>query len=170
MALAAACGREADQAAAPDDRERPRQTAKKIVLTETDLGVPRWTLEADQVASYQQRRVVFAENVHVDFFDEFGKHVSTLTSKEGRLDTAENDMTAIGDVVVRNVEGYTLETDSLRWLSREEKIRTDAFVRMTHEGDVLTGYGLVSDPALEHFEIRERVSGRSEREMPVEGE
>lgn len=138
------------------------------MLTETDLGVPRWTLEADQVASYRERRVVYAENVHVDFFDKKGRHVSTLTSREGRLDTAENDMTAIGEVVVRNADGYTLESDSLRWINRQEKIRTDAFVRLTRGTDVLTGYGLVSDPALEHFEILERVSGRSQREAPIE--
>jgi LPS export ABC transporter protein LptC len=168
--LAAACGGGSDRAASPEERERPKQTAKRISLTETDMGIPRWKLDADQVASYSGRQAVYAENVHVDFFDEEGLQVSVLTSREGRLDSGTNNMTAIGDVVVRNTDGYTLETDSLRWVSNERLVRTEAFVRLTRGEDVLTGYGLVSDPGLEHFEIQRRVSGRTGNvEEPLEG-
>ena len=166
--FAAACGGSDEPAAPPEEHERPRQSAKRITVTETDAGIPRWTLEADQVATYAGRQVTFAENVHVDFFDEEGRQVSVLTSKQGRLDNATNNMTAIGDVVVRNTDGYTLESDSLRWLSNERLVRTDAFVKLTRGEDVLTGYGLVSDPSLERFEIRERVSGRAKSEGPIE--
>jgi LPS export ABC transporter protein LptC len=165
------CGDLADKPATSGGNDRPRQAAKRIEMTETHMGVRRWTLQADQVASYSGRSTTHAENVHVDFFDDDGAPASVLTSRTGRIDRATNDMVAVGDVVVTNVQGYVLETDSLRWSNAERLIRTEAFVRMTRGDDVLTGYGLVSDPEMDRFEILERVSGRSRgREEPVAGE
>jgi hypothetical protein len=51
----------------------------------------------------------------------------------------------------------TLETDSLRWQNARGKIVSDAFVRVTRNGDVVTGYGFESDATLEHFHLAREV-------------
>ena len=62
------------------------------------------------------------ENVTVDFFDRFEKHISKLTSFKAEVNQASNDMRAIGNEVVVSDSGITLYTDTLVWDSKKEKI------------------------------------------------
>jgi len=50
-----------------------------------------------------------------------------------------------------------METDSLRFINQTGMIESDGFVRVTRNGDVLTGYGFDSDATLEHFRLRREV-------------
>jgi hypothetical protein len=60
-------------------------------------------------------------------------------------------------VRVTTKNSVLMETDSLRFLNRTGRIRSDGFVRVTRRGDVLTGYGFESDATLEHFTLRREV-------------
>ena len=137
--------------------ELPSQEVKDFTLEESDTGTPEWILTSRYAATYDRRGVIVARGVAIDFFDSKGAKYSHLTAKEGEIKRPTNDMEARGDVRVTTTDGVRIQTESLRFLNRERKIVSDAFVRLERNGDVVTGYGFESDPSLEHFAIKKGV-------------
>jgi LPS export ABC transporter protein LptC len=70
------------------------------------------------------------------------------------LNTETKDMKARSNVVVVSEDGGRLETESLDWSQDTRLISTDDPVRVTQEGKVIHGIGLVSDPSLTDVTIR----------------
>ena len=135
----------------------PDQEARDFTLTESSEGKKSWTLWSSYAAMYNDRNLVDARTVRIDFFDREGKKNSTLTADQGLVFQRTNDLEARGKVRVTTESGVTLETDSLRWQNARGKIVSDAFVRVTRHGDVVTGYGFESDATLEHFHLAREV-------------
>jgi LPS export ABC transporter protein LptC len=137
--------------------ELPDQEVSDFVVSETDLGRVEWKLYAGYAATYGARNLVVVRGVRVDFYDEKGDKTSELRAREGDLHQVSRDMTARGDVVIQTTTGVRMQTNSVRFLNRQQKIVTDDFVRVERAGDVLTGYGFESDPGLEHFVFKRAV-------------
>jgi LPS export ABC transporter protein LptC len=135
----------------------PDQEARDFTLTESSEGRKNWTLWASYAAMYNDRHLVDARTVRIEFFDDEGAKNSTLVADQGLVHQRTNDLEARGNVRVITTSGVTLETDSLRWRNARRKIMSDAFVKVTRQGDVVTGYGFESDPNLEHFHLAREV-------------
>jgi LPS export ABC transporter protein LptC len=135
----------------------PDQEARDFTLTESSEGNKNWTLWASYAAMYNDRNLVDAQTVRIEFFDEQGAKNSTLVADQGLVHQRTNDLEARGNVRIVTTSGVTLETDSLRWRNARRKIVSDAFVKVTRKGDVVTGYGFESDPDLEHFHLAREV-------------
>jgi LPS export ABC transporter protein LptC len=144
----------------------PDQEARDFTLTESSVGKKSWTLRASYAAMYNDRNLVDAQTVRIEFFNDKGETYSTLTADQGLVHQRTNDLEARGHVNVITTRGVRLETDSLRWMNTTGKIVSDAFVRVTRKNDVVTGWGFESDANLDHFhlsrEVRAEVSGVSE--------
>ena len=106
---------------------------------------------------FNREHRVDAKTVRIDFFDAEGTLYSTLTADRGEIDQRTNDLNARGNVRVSTKNDVAMETDSLRFLNRTGKILSDGFVKVTRQGDVLTGFGFESDATLEHFRLRREV-------------
>jgi LPS export ABC transporter protein LptC len=128
----------------------PDQEARDFSLTESSEGRKNWTLWASYAAMYNDRNLVDARTVRIEFFNQKGERFSTLVADEGRVYQQTNDLEARGHVRVTTETGITMETDSLRWQNTAGKIVSDGFVKVTRQHDVVTGYGFVSDPSLDH--------------------
>lgn len=135
----------------------PDQEARDFTLTETSEGMKNWTLWASYAAMYNDRNLVDARTIRIEFFDSKGKKYSTLVADQGLVDQRTNDLDAVGNVRIVTETGVRMETDSLRWVNRTRKIMSDAFVRVTRKQDVVTGYGFESDPNLDHFHLKREV-------------
>ena len=135
----------------------PDQEARDFTLTETSEGKRNWTLLASYAAMYNDRNLVDASSIQIEFFDSKGKRSSTLVAKQGLVDQRTNNLEAVGDVRIVTETGVHMETDSLRWINNTQKIVSDAFVRVTRKGDVVTGYGFESDANLDHFHLKREV-------------
>ena len=153
----AGCHRRTAPVASSDELRIPDQEARDFTLTESAAGKKNWTLRAVYAAMFNKEQKVDAKTVTIDFFDQDGAHYSTLTAEQGEIDQRTNDLEARGDVRVTTKNGIAMETDSLRFFNRTGKIVSDGFVRVTRQGDVLTGYGFESDATLEHFKLRREV-------------
>jgi len=154
----AGCGEKRSLGPASTSGVLPDQEVSDFVLTETDQGVPQWTLYAQYAATYSTRNTITARGIRVDFFSDKGVKNSTLTAREGDINQLSRDMTASGDVILQSQDGTRMSTQHLQFLNRSQRIRTDDFVRVERAGDVLTGVGFDSDPQLKHFEFRSRVN------------
>jgi LPS export ABC transporter protein LptC len=157
------CGGGEDRAASPPARTAPagealpNQELTEFVLRETDeTGRLTWIFRAAEARIYEDRDQVDARGIHIDFFDAAGRVSSVLSADRAVIERRTNDMQAAGNVVVRNSEGHELHTEELQYSSERGKIFTDQFVRVFRGRDVLTGYGLETDPDLERgeFEIQ----------------
>ena len=135
----------------------PDQEARDFTLTESSEGRKNWTLWASYAAMYNDRNLVDAQTVRIEFFDDRGAKNSTLVADQGLVHQRTNDLEARGNVRIVTTSGVTLETDSLRWRNARRKIVSEAFVKVTRGGDVVTGYGFESDPNLEHFQLSREV-------------
>ena len=151
------CHRRTAPVASSEELRIPDQEARDFTLTESAAGKKNWTLRAVYAAMFNREHKVDAKTVTIDFFDQEGAHYSTLTADQGEIDQMTNDLEARGDVRVTTKNGIAMETDSLRFFNRTGKIVSEGFVRVTRQGDVLTGYGFESDATLEHFKLRHEV-------------
>lgn len=156
--VAAGCGQKRALGPAGSSGVLPDQEVSEFVLTETDQGIPQWTLYAQYAATYSARNTITARGIRVDFYSDKGVKNSTLTAREGEINQLSRDMTASGDVILQSTDGTRMSSQHLQFLNRAQRIRTDDFVRVERAGDVLTGVGFDSDPQLKHFEFRSQVN------------
>ena len=138
----------------------PDSEVRQFSLTESVNGQLRWRLTARSASSFRTQGLIQAKDVTIDFFDDDGSRYSRLTADEGEIRTATNDMSASGNVRITTESGTRIETPSLRFQNREQRIVSDDRVTVWRGGDVLSGVGFVSDPTLEHFEFRRSVRAK----------
>jgi LPS export ABC transporter protein LptC len=135
----------------------PDQEARDFSLTETSEGKKNWTLWASYAAMYNDKNLVDARTIQIEFFDSKGRRYSRLVADQGLVDQRTNNLEAIGRVRIVTESGVHMETDSLRWINRTQKIVSESFVKVTRNLDVVTGYGFESDPNLDHFHLKREV-------------
>jgi len=138
-------------------RTVPDQEARDFTLTESSEGKKNWTLLASYAAMYNERHLIDARTVRIEFFDSKGARFSTLLADQGIVDQRTNNLEARGRVRITTESGIRMETDSLRWINNLGKIVSDAFVKVTRKYDVVTGWGFESDPSLDHFRLAREV-------------
>src|SRR5439155_20015192 len=108
----------------------PDQEARDFTLTETSEGKKNWTLWASYAAMYNDRNLVDARTIRIEFFDTNGTRYSTLVADQGLVDQRTNNLEAVGKVRIVTETGVRMDTDSLRWINSTQKIVSDSFVRV----------------------------------------
>ena len=140
---------------------------KQIDYTETQDGIPRWTLQADSAAHQVSEGVTRIENIRLTFLDPQRGDV-VLTARQGTVVFDSREVTLNEQVVVQHPQGYTLNTERLQYHEASRLIESDAVVEMRSEtGLKLTGRGLqlnVDDMTLRLLaDVKARVAGKGER-------
>lgn len=130
------------------------EVVEGFTLTQTVEGRKAWVLKARLAKSYREKSQINLYDTQIEFYSRDEKLFSTLKSDSGIYYLESGDMKAMGHVSVVSGDSAVLETDSLKWVSKEEKIRTEGSVRVTKGSTIITGDGLVSDPGLDHIEIQ----------------
>ncbi len=115
---------------------------------------------ADRIVQFDTRDSTVAYQLDVDVFDSTGAVQSHLVGDSGIITEQQSRLAAYGDVVLTSSDSTILETERLYWNSRTDSIYTDAFVTITKDGDILSGYGLQADPNLGSIKILRSVSGQ----------
>jgi len=158
FSILSSCGKEKPEIPRMAGRESsPEQAIENFTLTHTNEGEKEWELEADRAEIYKREGKTIVQKLKVKFYDQ-GKITSILTAREGELLSQSGNMEVRGNVVITShEEGTTLETESLKWDAKREKIVTDDWVRQTRNDTIITGQGLESDPALEKVIIKKNV-------------
>lgn len=115
---------------------------------------------ADRIVQFDTRDSTVAYNLDIDVFDSTGAVQSHLVGDSGIILDQQTRIAAYGDVVLISSDSTILETQRLYWNSRTDSIYTDAFVEITKDNDLLSGYGLQADPNLGSIKILNSVSGQ----------
>lgn len=139
---------------------RPDTEVVKARVLLYNKGAVTTEIIADRILKYEAKDSMLAYVLNVTSFDTLGHKTSSLTSDSGIVRENSGVMNAYGHVVAFSDDSTKLETDHLRWDSKEDKIITDAFVRITRpNGDVITGIGLETDQKMSRLKILQRVKG-----------
>ncbi len=157
--LLSACNEEVPENVTVEDTpaRSPDEVFTDFVTLESDSGLVKWRLTAPKATRYSKEKLIMLDSPIIDFFDKEGTKQTTLIADAGEYSEETRDMLAYGNVIVESVEGDVLETDSLFWNSKQDKILSNSFVKLTRGRDVLTGYGLECDPNLNSVDIKRDV-------------
>ena len=146
------CKGKLGEADALDLQEAPVQIVDDMFIVQTENGKIQMRAEAPVMERYERDTLSFElfpkgffvygytddEKVETEIVADQARH---LTHKDGR-ETWE----AFGNVVVKNlIKQEVMETDTLYWDQKEEKIYTHCYVRMYSPDGFMQGYGMESD-------------------------
>lgn len=142
------------------------EVAEEFTLTQTFEGKKAWVLKARSATSMRDDNMIRVYDPHLDFYSREGDIYSTLVSDSGIYYLESSNIKALGQVIVVSADSAVLRTDSLKWVSGEKEIRTEGRVHITKGTTVITGEGLVSDPALDHIKIERDFRAETQEAEP----
>lgn len=135
-----------------DLEETPVQVVNDMFLQQTENGMVKLRAEAPRMEKYEKNTLdyeLFPEGFFVYGFDETGKLETEIVSDNARhmkYDDGRETWEAFGNVVVKNlINQEVMETDTLYWDQKNEKIYTHCYVRMYSPDGFMQGYGMESD-------------------------
>ena len=132
--------------------DTPVQTVDNMFIIHSENGKIQLRMEADLMERYERDTVSYElfpkgfavygytdnELLETEIVSDNARH---LKYKDGR-----EKWEAFGNVVVRNlIKQEVMETDTLYWDQKNEKIFTDCYVRMYSPDGFMQGYGMESD-------------------------
>jgi len=119
-----------------------------------------WKVKTAYLERWGGSDSIFVRPILADIYDSLGNKAAFLRADSGNLNMRMTFVRAYGRVYALSPKGAAVRADSLLWLKRDDKIRTDGPVRVVGEtGDVLQGIGFISDSRLENWNIRSNVTG-----------
>jgi LPS export ABC transporter protein LptC len=147
-----------------DSRNMPQQESWNSTITISDSGHITAIIDAGRIRIYElSQKTQMSEGVKARFFNPEGKQTSLLTSEEGSVDEATNNLEARKNVVVVSSDSSRMSTEQLFWDNQRQLIYTPAFVRITTPKEKLQGKGFESDQSLKHYRIF-HVTGKTNSE------
>ena len=132
--------------------ETPVQVVDDMFMQQTENGMVKMRAEAPRMEKYEKDSLdyeLFPEGFFVYGFDETGKLETEIVADNARhqkFEDGRESWEAFGNVVVKNlVKQEVMETDTLYWDQKNEKIYTHCYVRMYSPSGFMQGYGMESD-------------------------
>lgn len=121
----------------------------------TDDGRLQSLVNAGHIQLFEKKKWTLLDSgVVVDFFNNNGQHLSTLTSRRARVEEKTDLFVAQGNVVVVSDSGEVLKTERLYWNKDQRKITSDTLVVLTTKLDSLRGYDFEADENLNSWRLK----------------
>lgn len=132
--------------------ETPVQTVDDMFIVQTENGKIQMRAEADLMERYENDSLsyeLFPEGFEVYGYTDEGlleTEIIADNAKHLKYDDGRESWEAYGNVFVRNLmKQEVMETDTLYWDQKNEKIYTHCYVRMYSPDGFIQGYGMESD-------------------------
>ena len=147
------CKGKLGEAEAIDLSETPVQTVRDMFIVQTENSGLQMRAEAPLMEKYEKGDTLsyelFPEGFNVFGYTEEGLLETRITSDNARhlkYKDGRETWEAFGNVVVQNlIKQETMETDTLYWDQKEEKMYTHRYVKMYSPQGFMQGYGMESD-------------------------
>ena len=139
-----------------DTEVLPISVADDIKIIYSDSSLLKVILEAKHLERFtgEDPYLEMTNGVYVRFFNNLGEVESELKSNYAISYEHSDIMEAKENVIVVNKKGETLNTEHLIWEKKTEKIRTEEFVKITTEDEVIFGHGLESNQDFTKYRIK----------------
>ena len=146
------CKGKLGEAESLDLKETPVQIVDDMFIIQTENGIVKMRAEAPRMEKYERDSLdyeLFPEGFFVFGFDESGKLETEIVADNARhlkYEDGRESWEAFGNVVVKNlINQEVMETDTLYWDQKNERIYTHCYVRMYSPDGFMQGYGMESD-------------------------
>ena len=146
------CKGKLGEAAVLDLSETPVQTVTDMFIVQTENSGLQMRAEAPLMEKYERDTLsyeLFPKGFFVFGYTDEGLLETRITSDNARhlkYKDGRESWEAFGNVVVQNlIKQETMETDTLYWDQKEEKIYTHCYVKMYSPQGFMQGYGMESD-------------------------
>jgi LPS export ABC transporter protein LptC len=116
-------------------------------------------IKADKILKFQAKDSTMAYVLDINVYDTTGQVSTHVVGDSGVIRENSGQLYIYGNVVVITEDQSKLETDSLYWDTRSDKIKTDAYVKITKGDDVIAGWGMEADQRLNRIKILKQVTG-----------
>ena len=135
-----------------DLKEAPVQTVDDMFIVQTQNGKIQMRAEAPLMERYERDTLsfeLFPDGFFVYGYDEDEKLETQIVADNARhlkYKDGRESWEAFGNVVIKNlIKQEVMETDTLYWDQKNEKIHTHCYVRMYSPSGFMQGYGMESD-------------------------
>lgn len=138
------------------DDNLPLEVGTNIILNYTDSGFVKAKVFAPTLERYNNETAnqsIMKKGITAYFYNSNKKITSYIKSKYAIRDERARTMTVKHDVIVINVKGDTLRTESLIWNENTNKINTTEAVKITTPDEVIYGDGLESNTEFTSYKI-----------------
>lgn len=135
----------------------PIETADSIEVIYSDSGKILMKISAPLMEHFtgDSAYIELSKGVHVIFFNDSLKPQTELTAEYAINKERESIMEAKRNVVVVNEKGDKLNTEHLIWDKNTRTIRTDEFVKITTEDEIIMGNGMEADEHFTKYKIKQ---------------
>lgn len=132
--------------------ETPLQTVENMFIVQSENGKIQMRAEAPLMEKYERDTVsfeLFPKGFSVYGYTDEGMLETEIVADNARhlkYEDGRESWEAFGNVVVKNlINQEVMETDTLYWDQKNEKIYTDCYVKMYSPQGFMQGYGMESD-------------------------
>ena len=132
--------------------ETPVQTVDDMFIVQTENSIIKVRAEAPLMERYENDTLsyeLFPKGISVYGYTEEGKLETEIVADNARhlkYKDGRDSWEAFGNVVVKNlINQEIMETDTLYWDQKNEKIYTHCYVKMYSPSGFMQGYGMESD-------------------------
>ncbi len=146
------CKGKLGEAESLDLDETPVQVVNDMFMQQTENGLIKMRAESPRMEKYEKDTLdyeLFPSGFFVYGFDETGKLETEIVGDNARhmkYDDGRESWELFGNVVIKNlINQEVMETDTLYWDQKNEKIYTHCYVRMYSPDGFMQGYGMESD-------------------------
>ena len=140
------------EAEAINIKETPVQIVDDMFIVQSKNGQIQLRAQAPLMEKYEKDSLsyeLFPEGFFVYGYTDEGlleTEIVADNAKHMKHDNGEESWSAFGNVVVKNlINQEVMETDTLYWDQKNEKLYTHCYVRMFSPKGFLQGYGMESD-------------------------
>ena len=146
------CKGKLGEAAAIKLSETPVQTVRDMFIVQSENGMIQMRAVADLMEKYERDTLtyeLFPEGFSVYGYTDAGlleTEIVADNAKHVKFKDGRETWEAYGNVVVKNlIKQEVMETDTLYWDQKNEKIHTHCYVKMYSPDGFMQGYGMESD-------------------------
>ena len=146
------CKGKLGEAEALNIKETPVQTVDDMFIVHTENGKIQMRAEAPLMERYERDTLsyeLFQKGFYVYGYTDEEKLETEIVADRARhlkYKDGRESWEAFGNVVVKNlIKQEVMETDTLYWDQKNEKIYTHCYVRMYSPDGFMQGYGMESD-------------------------
>ena len=130
----------------------PVQTVDDMFVVQTENGLLKMRMESPLMERYQTDSLsyeLFPKGIAVFGYNEEGLLETELTSDNARhlsYEDGRESWEAYGNVVVKNIINQeVMETDTLYWDRKNERLYTHCYVKLHSPDGFMQGFGMESD-------------------------
>lgn len=134
----------------------PLEVGTNIILNYTDSGFVKAKVFAPILERYDNEKSnqsIMKKGITAYFYNKDKKITSYIKSKYAIRNDRLRTMTVKNEVIVVNIKGDTLRTESLVWDEKTNKINTSDNVKITTPDEIIYGEGLESNTAFSEYKI-----------------